>query len=278
MKRKILTTIIFLIGLGILLYPVISKIVSLSNQTVALSKYIEDVENLDDEQIQGLKNETKYFNENLFSSSSFNASLENKKSSIDFLDKDNPIAYISIPKININLPIYEGTTNKVLEQGIGHISQTSIPCGGINTHSVLVGHTGLTKGIFFDNIDKLVTGDKFFITYLNETLEYKVTEIRKILPDETENLQIEKDNDKVTLVTCTPKHINTHRLLVTGTRIKLENQEQKELNKEITGKVNKIKAIISTIFTVCFIILIIIILILFIILIYKIIIKQNNKK
>lgn len=261
---------------GILLYPVISKIISLSNQTVAISKYVKDVEGLDDEQIQSLKNETKYFNENLFSTKSFNASFENKKSHIDFLDKDTPIAYISIPKIHINLPIYEGTTNKVLEQGIGHISQTSIPSGGKNTHSVLAGHTGLTKGIFFDNIDKLQIDDKFFITYLDETFEYKVSEINKVLPDETEKLKIEEGKDLVTLVTCTPRYINSHRLLVTGSRTKLKDEEVKEINEDILGSITKTRAIISAIFTIIFIILLIILSILIIIFIYNKVIK--NKK
>jgi len=262
---------------GILLYPIVSKIISLSNQTVAISKYVEEVKSLDNEQIQGLKNETKYFNENLFSTKSFNASLENKKSHIDFLDKDTPIAYISIPKINTNLPIYEGVTNKVLEEGIGHIPQTSIPCGGISTHSVLVGHTGLTKGIYFDNIDKMQIGDKFFITYLDETFEYEVLEINKVLPDETESLKIEKGKDLVTLVTCTPKHINTHRLLVTGTRIKLEDEEIQKINEDILGGITKTKAIISAMFTIILIILLMILFVLIIILIYRKITKNKSK-
>lgn len=254
---------------GIVLYPIVSKIVSLSNQTSAISKYIEYVEQLDDKHIEVIKNETKYFNEKLFSSNSFNASLENKTSHVDFLNTDNPIAYISIPKININLPIYEGTTNKILEQGIGHISQTSIPSGGKNTHSVLVGHTGITKGIFFDNIDNLIIGDKFFITYLNETLEYKVIEINKVLPDETENLQIEKDKDKVTLVTCTPKHINTHRLLVTGIRVKEENKELQKVNNEIIDGISKKQIIMKFTIKFCLIALLTILFIVVTIWIYK---------
>lgn len=254
---------------GILLYPVGSKIISLSNQTVAISKYVKDVEGLDDEQIQGLKNETKYFNENLFSTKSFNASLKNGRSSIDLLKKFDTIAYITIPKININLPIYEGVDDEVLSRGIGHIPQTSIPCGGINTHSVLSGHSGLSSAKLFDSIDKLKKNDIFYITYLNETLKYKVTEINKVLPDETEKLKIEEGKDLVTLVTCTPRYINSHRLLVTGIRVNEKNKELQKVNCKIIDGISKKQIIIKFTLKFCLIALLTILFIVLRILICK---------
>lgn len=270
-------------GFGIIIYPLISKVISSFNQTVAVSKYVEDVENLDNEELKVLKDETNDLNEKLYSSRTFDASNENARSSIDLLKKFDIIAYINIPKINVKLPIYEGVNSKILEQGIGHIPQTSIPCGGINTHAVLSGHSGLSSAKLFDNIDKLEKDDVFYITYLNETLKYKVTDINRVLPDETGKIKIEEGKDLVTLVTCIPKYVNTHRLLVTGSRVKLDNDEEKKaLNNEVKKEITSKKAVIDNMSSVFIIILFVIVSILVTVLIVFIFIKLsysiNSKK
>lgn len=129
------------------------------------------------------------------------------------------MATIEIPCINMNLPIFHGTGEEALQNGAGHLSSSSLPVGGIGTHAVLTGHTGLSSKKLFSDVASLKEGDVFFIHILGDTLAYQVDEINTVLPENTEKLQIDPKQDYVTLVTCTPFGINTHRLLVRGTRI-----------------------------------------------------------
>ena len=130
------------------------------------------------------------------------------------------LGFVKIEKINVCLPIYEGTNNKVLLKGTGHLENTGMPTKKGEYHSVIVGHTGLTAKKIFDDLPKLNIGDEFNITILNDTFKYKIYSIEKVLPNETENLKTQKGKQLVTLVTCTPKFINSHRLLVKGKIIK----------------------------------------------------------
>ena len=129
------------------------------------------------------------------------------------------MGYIDIPKIDVMLPIYHGIDESILQVAVGHIPGTSLPVGGEGSHCVVSGHRGLPSARLFTDIDKLVGGDSFTITVLNKTLTYEVDQIRTVLPTDLSDLQIEKGKDYVTLVTCTPYGINTHRLLVRGHRI-----------------------------------------------------------
>lgn len=129
------------------------------------------------------------------------------------------MGYIDIPKIDVMLPIYHGIDESILQVAVGHIPGTSLPVGGEGSHCVVSGHRGLPSARLFTDIDKLVEGDSFTITVLNKTLTYEVDQIRTVLPTDLSDLQIEKGKDYVTLVTCTPYGINTHRLLVRGHRI-----------------------------------------------------------
>ena len=138
---------------------------------------------------------------------------------MNLLDTGVCLGYIDIPKINVYLPIYEGTNDEVLLQGIGHLKNTSLPIGGKNTNSVLVGHTGITAKTFFDDLVKMELSDQFYIYILDDVLKYKVIDIKVVLPNETENIKPVAEADLVTLVTCTPKYINSHRLLVIGERV-----------------------------------------------------------
>lgn len=141
------------------------------------------------------------------------------------INNDSIMGSINIPKINVNIPIFHGTSQPVLEKGIGHLANTSLPIGGKSTHSVLTGHTGISKAALFTDLDKLVIGDVFFIRVLNRTLAYKVDQIKVVLPNETSDLRIVDNQDYVTLITCTPYGLNTHRLLVRGTRVPVGQAE-----------------------------------------------------
>ena len=129
------------------------------------------------------------------------------------------MGYISIPKIHVELPIYHGIDDAVLQIAIGHLSETSLPVGGSTTHCVVSGHRGLPSAKLFTDIDKLVEGDTWTVNVLNKTLTYEVDQIRVVLPTDLKNLQLEQGKDQFTLVTCTPYGINTHRLLVRGHRV-----------------------------------------------------------
>lgn len=212
MARKSLIFILLIAGISIIIYPFIAKYIAYKNQTIAISKYENNIDIMTNEEIANKIEKSNEYNINLYDNT-------NTTSNIDFLNTGDIIGTIIIPRINVNLPIYEGSTDKVLSKGVGHIKNTSLPCGGTSTHSVLVGHTGMTKTKIFDNLENVQIGDMFYIKYLDIILEYKVKEIKIILPEETEHLRIKENEDIVTLVTCTPRHINTHRLLVTGERV-----------------------------------------------------------
>ena len=144
------------------------------------------------------------------------------------------MGYIEIPKIKALLPIYHGTTEEVLQSGVGHLESTSLPVGGESTHAVLSGHRGLTTARLFTDLDQMEEGDVFYIKVLHETLAYQVDQILTVLPSETEALAVTAGADQVTLVTCTPYMINTHRLLVRGERIPYE--EAVEVAEELEIK------------------------------------------
>ena len=151
------------------------------------------------------------------------------------VDGSGMMGYLEIPKIQVYLPIYHGTEDAVLAKGVGHLEGSSLPVGGDGTHAVLTGHRGLPSATLFTDLDQLEKDDTFTISVLGEELTYAVTEIRTVLPEETENLRIADGKDQVTLVTCTPYGVNTHRLLVTGTRKKELQQAQTMLSGETAG-------------------------------------------
>lgn len=273
LKKKIITILIFSIGVIILLYPIVSKIISYNNQTVAISKYIEKVDSIDKDKKEQYIKQTEDLNKDIYEENIFNTEGETIDT-LDFLKEDEVIAYINIPKIDINLPIYEGTSDKILNLGVGHIKNTSYPTKKTNSHSVLVGHTGLTNAKIFDDLDKLEIGDIFYINYLGENFKYKVTEINTVLPEDTKKLEIEENKNKVTLVTCTPKHINTHRLLVTGEREEINEGEISLINDKINNTQSKTKAIILK--NIVYVIIIILVLIIIIFIIRFILIKINS--
>lgn len=231
MKKKITDIflgLIFLIGLSLIIYPVCSNLFSSQSYNDEISSYTQIVDNLDDEKNKLLLEEAIEYNSKLLKSNDYTEIKINNKSYNDILKtgKTDVIAYIKIDKLNVKLPIYHGTTEGTLEAGVGHLEWTSLPVGGIGTHSVLVGHRGLPASKLFSDLDKMKVGDYFEIQVLNERLYYQVDDVSIVEPKEVSELKINKDEDYVTLLTCTPYGINTHRLLVRGKRVDSKTEEE----------------------------------------------------
>lgn len=205
MKKNIKSIILLLLGIMIFFYPFISKFLYQKNLTCTIDNYIEKVNDMDDGEINKHKDVIEKYNKML---------LEEKK--IDLLKTGEILGYIQIDKINVYLPIYEGTDDNTLHKGIGHLEKSSLPTKNYAYHSVLVGHTGISTKKFFDDLPSLRVGDEFVITILNEKFKYKIYEIKKVLPNQTKDLKIQENRKLVTLVTCTPKYVNSYRLLVMG--------------------------------------------------------------
>ncbi|MGN0550284.1 MAG: class C sortase [Acutalibacteraceae bacterium] len=205
MKRKFVLISLLTISALIFCYPFISDYFYQLEQKSVIDSYESKVQELSDDDIDNRLKQAEEYNP-------FGVK------SVSFLTVGNVLGYITIPKIGVLLPIYEGSSEEILNIGIGHIKETSLPVGGSCTHCVLSGHNGMTKQKFFDELDKLVIGDEFYITILNKELTYRVNQIKTVSPTDSEDLQIENGKDYVTLLTCTPRGINTHRLLVRGER------------------------------------------------------------
>ena len=153
-----------------------------------------------------------------------------KEASVDYESQlniagDGIMGYVHVPKIGVHLPIYHGTDSDSLERGIGHLLGSSLPIGGADTHSILTAHSGMASQKMFSDLPQLAVGDVFYLNVLGETLAYQVDQINTVLPHDTTYLGIEQDMDICTLVTCTPFGVNTHRLLVRGSRIPYEEAE-----------------------------------------------------
>ena len=229
-KLLLIISIIFIIlGVGIFLYPSISNYLAEKNHIDIIRNYDDLIVKIDEEKINEEKEKAKIYNENLsgdpvhdpFVIGSGYALPKNYKEVLNIAG-DSVMGYVEIPKISVYLPIYHGTSDEVLEKGVGHIQNTSVPIGGKSTHSVLTGHTGLPNAELFTRLDELGIGDIFYIHVLDDVLTYKVFETKVILPDKIDELQILNGKDYITLVTCTPYGVNSHRLLVKAERVEYE--------------------------------------------------------
>lgn len=241
MKKRILLLILFLMGFGILLYPVVTQIVSNFNQSYAILNYQQTISQLDDEVKQSLKEEANHYNHQLLEQ----VTVIEGKSYLSLLDVGEAMAYIQIPKIKVDLPIYHGTSEAALQKGVGHMENTSLPVGGLGTHAVLTGHTGLPQATLFTNLTKLELGDTFSIHLLDEVLYYEVDQIKVVLPEETSDLQIIEGEDYVTLITCTPYGVNSHRLLVRGTRVEEVESEEEETSSATESQSSSKKEVVD---------------------------------
>ena len=231
MRRRlgnILLTLAFVVGIALLAYPSFSDWWNTFHQTRAIAGYTAKVANMDREEFDRMWAEAEAFNEYLSKKTNrFNLTPEELATYNSILDVTGTgiMGYIDIPSIKISLPIYHGTDESILQIAIGHIAGTSFPIGGEGTHAAVSGHRGLPSARLFTDIDKLQAGDKFLLQMLDRTLTYEVDQIRIVLPQELQDLEIDPYQDYVTLITCTPYGVNTHRLLVRGHRVDNDNTD-----------------------------------------------------
>lgn len=224
-KKHFSTILIFLflgLGLSLLLYPTISDYWNSFHQTKAIADYTQAVENLDKEDYEKLWKEAEEYNRKLLlKGNRWKLSQKEKKEYEKLLDVGSRgiIGSVEVPKIDVNLPIYHGVEETILQIAIGHIEGSSLPVGGKSTHCVLSGHRGLPSAKLFTDLDQLEEGDIFILHVLDRTLTYEVDQIRIVEPDNMSELDIQEGRDLCTLVTCTPYGVNSHRLLVRGHRI-----------------------------------------------------------
>ena len=236
-KTKMILGIILLsIALLVCLYPVISNFTAVKYQSIVQTRYEKDVSNMDDETLKKTKEAALAYNRTLipgvadnlsFSEDALKSAAENYDNLLN-IRGDGIMGYVEIPKIDVNLPIYHGTGDDSLDRGVGHLLGSSLPVGGETSHTVLTAHSGLAGQRLFSDLDKLECGDTFYVHTLDETMAYMVLEINTVLPEDTSKLVILPEHDVCTLVTCTPYGVNTHRLMVRGTRIRNDQAEYVE--------------------------------------------------
>ena len=231
MKNKLTiasVAFVFLIGLCVLLYPMASDLISRWTSNVSIRSYVQQVAEMDDMERQSQLAEARAYNQALASGQTGGYALDGggEESAfettwmerVEMLREGAMIGYLKIPKINVYLPIRHGTSTEVLEEGVGHLDNTSLPVGGLATHAALSGHTGLPTSHLLTDLDQLEAGDVFYVYVLGETLAYLVDQIKVVQPTQTDDLAVVPGEDYMTLVTCTPYGINSHRLLVRGRR------------------------------------------------------------
>ncbi len=231
----IILVAIFFVGLCVLLYPTISDFWNEKRQSQAIVNYDDLIVDLTPEDYSEYFSKADSYNKKIRNMSF--PFLNHKNIADEYYDTldingDGMMGYITIEKIKVQLPIYHGTSDKVLNSAVGHVEGSSLPVGGESTHSVLSAHRGLPSAKLFTNLDKVEVGDVFTIRILDRTITYQVDQIHIVLPHETDDLNIVHGEDYCTLVTCTPYGINTHRMLVRGTRI--ENIEPDRVINVIT--------------------------------------------
>lgn len=234
--------LLLLIGAAVLLYPNISDWLTEQNSSKAIVEYNMNVAEVTAQAMEENRAMAREYNATLLGMAledpfmpGDDATLPDNYTSI--LNVQGIMGYIQIPKIDVGLPIYHGTGQEVLYKGIGHIENTAFPIGGEGNHVVLTGHRGLPTARLFTNLDQMEMDDVFYLRVLDETLAYQVDQILVVEPEDTEALRPVEGKDYVTLVTCTPYAINSHRLLVRGTRIPHES-EADDLVKSVAGTVN----------------------------------------
>lgn len=217
----VILIIVFLVGLSLLLYPSLSDYWNSFRQSRAIASYVESVSHLDNQEYQALLEEARAYNASLVGDKTrFSPTEEELAEYLTLLGSTGAaVGYVEIPAIKLTLPIYLGTSETVLQVGVGTMEGSSLPIGGESTHAVLTGHRGLPSATLFTDLDRLVQGDMFHIHILNETCTYEVDQILIVEPAEMDALEIVEGEDYCTLVTCTPYGVNSHRMLVRGHRI-----------------------------------------------------------
>lgn len=227
-----LVIFIYILAVLILLYPIVANKLAEGRQTVVIESYEGNIDSINEKEIEAERKRADKYNVSLYKHKvmltdpfDINAPDFPDGNYDTLLTMDEAMAYVEIPKIKVELPVYHGTDEEVLSKGVGHLKGSSLPVGGKGTHSVLSAHCGLPTAELFTNLDKLEIGDLFYVTSLKEKMAYRVDAINVVKPDETELLRIDEDKDLVTLITCTPYAVNTHRLLVRGIRTEYNEEE-----------------------------------------------------
>ena len=223
--------IIFLLisGAALFLYPVFSSYLAERHQARIIADYDESVQQMQAEKLAEEWKKAEEYNETLMGEPVHDPFLEGSgmalpENYLEVLHVMDSMGFIKIPKISVSLPIYHGTDRETLEKGIGHLRQTALPIGGEGNHAVLTGHTGLPNAKLFDGLTKLAVGDHFYIQILGKTIAYEVDSVNVVKPEEVELLNPIRGEDHVTLLTCTPYGVNSHRLLVRGIRIPYQEE------------------------------------------------------
>lgn len=229
--RKIFPILLFLTGCGCFLYPVISNELAKRNHATIIENYDDTIEDTSKAKIEKYREDAQWYNQELvknvvysdpFDAEALKAQNENYDDLLN-LNEDGVMGYLDIPVISCYLPIYHSTEQEILKKGVGHLINSSLPIGGKATHSVLSAHSGIASSKLFTDLNLVKEKDIFYIHVLDQTLTYEVDQIKVVKPEEISDLTIDENEDYVTLVTCTPYGINSHRLLVRGKRI--ENEE-----------------------------------------------------
>jgi sortase A len=229
--------LITVLGVAILLYPAFAQAWNKGRQSVATQEYDHRTEQMQKSEIQAELQKADDYNSNLLAIQMPLVNDESKENYDETLDMmgDGVMGYIYIPKIDVKVPIYHYSDNATIAKGVGHMVGSSLPVGGTGTHAILAAHTGMPSSRYFTDLTKMEIGDTFEITVLNRKLEYEIDQIQTVLPNETEQFEtIDPNGDYVTLVTCTPYGINTHRLLVRGRRVQGVDSSTVRMNADYT--------------------------------------------
>lgn len=238
MKKKLSTIaliIVFVIGLSLLLYPTVSDMWNSAHQSRIINSYIDAVSNVSSVDYDSILDEANKYNKKLRTKSNrwiLNEADRKEYDSLLNIAGNEVMGYVEIPKIHVSLPVYHSIDEAVLQIAVGHMEGSSLPVGGESTHSVLSGHTGLPSAKLLTGLDQMKEGDIFKIKVLDETLVYKVDQIRIVEPSEMSEIDIVEGKDLCTLLTCTPYGVNSHRLLVRGQRVIEPEPEKVEVVAE----------------------------------------------
>ena len=242
-KSTLILILVFFVGLSVMLYPTLSDYVNQRNQSRAVASYAQSVDTMTDADYSAYFDAADAFNAQVATNENALYRPDQLSGYYDTLDITGTgiMGYITIAKIGVELPIYHGTSDSVLQIAAGHLEGTSLPVGGASTHAVISAHRGLPSAKLFTNLDQLEVGDTFTITVLDRVLTYEVDKITIVLPTQTDDLLVADGKDYVTLMTCTPYGINTHRLLVRGRRVETPDQFKRI---RVTAEALKIEPII----------------------------------
>lgn len=236
MKRKLAIfgiILIFIAGIGTMSYPLVSSVINNIDSRNHVEEYTKTTKQMSSEETLEMFKQAEEYNHSLtnnviitdpFDEKAYKKIGANYENALN-VDGNGLIGYIDIPKINVYLPIYHGTAEAILAKGAGHLQNTSLPIGGESTHSVISAHTAYPGETFFDYLTDMEEGDEFYIHVLDRVLKYEVDSIKVVLPEETDDLRVVKGKDYVTLLTCTPYSVNTHRLLVRGKRVEYDDSK-----------------------------------------------------